>query len=190
MIAADLLVDLDLAVRRDRWVDRFRARHILRGRTVTLVTADGGVEVRTVDVRDWRSELARACRVTAPDDAPTPPRSDLELPWDLVVGTGAALATHRQDLYAELLARADDSVRDQLGRLHDATVGRLRAVGTVPGRRRIGWVAWVLYADGWRALTPYPAAGLACSRPMVRLERRRPDDLAHDVACWAAGVAP
>jgi hypothetical protein len=185
----DLLVDVDVAVRRGSSVTRVRARHILRGRTVTLVTADGEVRRRTVDVREWRSELASACRVVAPDPAPTPPPTGLELPWDLVVGTGAALTAHRQDLYGELLARADDSVRDELGRLHRAALGRLRAVGTAPGRRRIGCVAWVLYADGWRAFTPYLGADMTGSRAMVRLERRRPEDLAHEVARWAAGVA-
>lgn len=188
MRPVDLMVDLDLAVRHRRSVTRVRARHLLSGRSVTLVTAGPEVSVRIVDARDWRSELTCLCPLVVPADAPIPPRSDRELPWDLVVGTGAALATRRQDLYADLLARADDSVRDQLGPLHLATVGRLRAVGTGPGRRRIGWVAWLLYADGWRALTPCTVAGEGVPRPMVRLEPRQPDDLAHDVARWAAGA--
>lgn len=183
----DLVVDLDLAVRRDRSVDRLRARHVLRDRTVTVATAGAIVPARAVDVREWRSELTRTCRVTAPDGAPTPP-SGTALPWDLVVGTGAALAAHRHDLYDELLARADGSTREQLGRLHQATVGRLRAVGTMPGRR-VGWISWVLFADGWRALTPSVAAGPAGPRALVRLERRLPDELAHDVARWVTGVA-
>ena len=189
MTPADLVVDVDVAVRRERSVARRRARHTLRGRTVhTVATAGHDVRVKAVDLRDWRSELGLVCRMGIPDDAPAPPSAEVELPWDLVVGTGAALAAHRRDLYAELLTRTDDGVREQVGRLHLATVGRLRAVGTLPARRRVGWVAWVLVADGWRALTPYVVAGPAGPRPMVRLDRREPEDLAHDVARWATGA--
>jgi hypothetical protein len=67
---------------------------------------------------------------------------------------------------------------------HRATLGRLRVVGVLPSRR-VGRVSWLLVADGWRALTPYLAGGTA----MLRLERRRPEDLPVDVARWAAEVA-
>jgi hypothetical protein len=112
------------------------------------------------------------------------------LPWDLVVGTGAALAAGRHDLYAELVGRVDRPVRDEIDRLHRGTVGRLRAVGTMPERRRLGWVAWVLLGDGWRALSPCTAAEPGGVRAMVRLDRRDPAALAHDVARWVAGATP
>jgi hypothetical protein len=189
MRAPDLLVRLDLAVRRDGSLTRLQALHALRGDTVhVLVSRQGELEVRPVDVSAWPAELAAACRVVPPHGAPAPPRGCRELPWDLVVGTGAALTAHRQDLDDELSGRAEAGVREQLAQLHLATVGRLRVVGITPGRRRIGWVSWVLFADGWRALTPYVAGGPAAPRTMVRIERRHADDLAHDVATWAAGA--
>jgi hypothetical protein len=187
-MSTDLRVDLDLAVRRGPYDARLHARHELRGSTVhATATAGGEVEDIRFDVRLWRSELARACRVPIPDDAPAPPPDGLVLPWDLVVGTGATLGEHRPELYDELAARADSALRGPLRRLH-AAVGRLRVVGTLPARTRIGWVTWVLHADGWRALTPYVDRGAAGSRAMLRLERRRPEDLAREVARWAAEV--
>lgn len=186
MSTPDLVVDLELGFRRGRTVERRRARHVLRGRVVHVVDRVGAVP-RVLDVAAWRGELAAACRATAPEEARTCPGDGATLPWDLVVGTGAALAARRPDLYAELAARADPGVRDDLARLHSATVGRLRAVGTLPGRHRVGWVSWVLLTDGWRAFTPCTDARPSGVRPMLRLERREPADLAHDVARWAAG---
>jgi hypothetical protein len=187
-MTTDLRIDLDLALRHGPYAARLHARHELRGSTVhATATAGGEVEDRRFDVRLWRSELARACRVTVPDDAPAPPADVPALPWDLVIGTGAALAARRPDLYDVLVAGADSAHREALRRLHRA-VGRLRAVGTVPTGSRVGWVSWVLHADGWRALTPCIEHGASGSRPMVRLERRRPEDLAHDVARWSAVV--
>jgi hypothetical protein len=58
------------------------------------------------------------------------------------------------------------------------------------GRRRLGWVSWLLYADGWRALTPYAGSGAGgIRRAMVRIEPRRPIDLGLDVARWVSTVA-
>jgi hypothetical protein len=186
---ADLVVDLDLAVRRDGSVARTRSRHVLQGRTVRVITTDeGGLRVRMLDVRAWRSELAQACRVRAPCPAVSAPDPGLELPWDLVVGTGRALRDRRADVYAELMARARPSVRDELALVHRGTTGRLRAVGAMPGRRRIGWVSWVLLADGWQALTPYVTDEPTGRRAMVRLEGRRPEDLAREVARWMSGA--
>jgi hypothetical protein len=184
----DLLVTVDLAVRRGRATDRTRVQHALWGDVVETVAAVGHVPVRHLDVHEWPGELGRLCRVAVPADAPRPPADGPDLPWDLVVGTGAALAQHRPDLYDELLARADDRVRMQVGRLHRATVGRLRSVAGLPHSRRVGWISWLLFADGWRALTPYLDRGPGGSCPMVRLERRWADDLARDVARWATGV--
>jgi hypothetical protein len=199
-----LLVDVDVVVRRDHGEERVRARHAWYGSSVHAVSASGAeVESAVFDVAHWQEQLARTCRVAAPPSTSPPPGSGLEVPWDLVIGTGAALARHRPDLYEVLVARADGSVtadgrrlgqaavHTQMLRLHRAVVGRLRCTGTVASARRVGWVSWLLYPDGWRALTPYagdPVAGADGARPMVRLERRSPDDLAHDVARW--GVAP
>jgi hypothetical protein len=186
MSGPELVVDVDLAVRRGT---RLRARHVLCGSTVHTATRDRDtVDVGMLDVRDWRRELCRLCSPPVPDDAPAPPRDGPDLPWQLVLGSGAALAEHRADLRDALLARVDDALREQVNRLHGTTVGRLRAVGVAPSRRRVGWVSWLLFADGWRALTPYAAPGPAGRAPMVRLERRRPHDLARDVARWAAGA--
>lgn len=198
---ADLLVDLDLVVRRTAGEARLRLRHALRGSTVHALATTGTpeVEVARFDVSDWQAELARACLVTVPAQAPRAPAPGLALPWDVLVGTGAALDL-RPDLYAVLVARAAGSVtvdgrvvtptaaRAQVARLHRCVVGRLRCTGTVPGRRRVGWVSWLLFADGWRALAPYTAAAPDGPRAMVRLEPRAPGDLAHDVARWATEV--
>jgi hypothetical protein len=188
-MTADLCVDLDVTVRQGRSDTRLHARHELRGATVRVrTTAGGDVEDIHVGTGRWRAELARACRVRIPDDAPTPPADGVVLPWDLVVGTGAALAAHRTDLYDELVGRADAVLHEPLRRVHRAA-GRLRAVGTLPARARVGWVTWVLFADGWHALTPYVDGGPVAARPMLRVERRRPDDLARDVARWAAAMS-
>lgn len=200
LAGADLLVDVDLVVRRAGGEARMHARHALSGHTVHALATAGTpeVEVARLDVADWQAELARTCRVALPAGQPAPPASGLCLPWDLVVGTGAAL--DRPDLYAVLVARAVGSVtaggrvldaaatRVQLSRLHRSVVGRLRATGTVPGRRRVGWVSWLLFADGWRSLTPCTAEGPDGRRARVLLERREPDDLARDVARWATEV--
>lgn len=187
----DLLVDLDVAVRRDRAVEHLRAVHSLHGRSVRLLETVGRrVHVRTIDVRAWRSELAAICREMAPVDDEPSPRDGVLLPWDLVVGSGAALAAGRHDLYAELVDRAEPAAREEVDRLHRTTRGRLRVVATMPERHRVGWIAWVLLTDGWRALTPCtapdPCAGDGGVRAMVRLDRRDPASLSRDVARWAA----
>ena len=103
----DLVVDVDLAVRRGRTTTRLRARHALRGQTVQAVATDGErVEVSRFEVSDWPARLSRACAVDAPPAGSAPAPDGPCLPWDLVVGTGAALAGDRPDLYDELIARA------------------------------------------------------------------------------------
>jgi hypothetical protein len=93
--------------------------------------------------------------------------------------------------------RADGAALDlcgaheQLRRLHHGVVARLQAVayGRHRGRGRVGWTVWLLYADGWRELTPYAApAPSGARRAMVRVEPRRPADLAVRVSRWAAVV--
>ena len=72
------------------------------------------------------------------------------------------------------------ALRGQLVRLHTAGVGRL--VATVASRDdggpRVGWVSWLLFADGWRSLTPVRRDG----RPTVRLAPATPLDLGAQVA--------
>jgi hypothetical protein len=199
----DLFVDLDLSVRRGAGAARLRARHALRGTTVlTVATAGTGTaEIGRCDVSEWQTQLARACRVRVPGGSRPGPADGLALPWDLMVGTGAALAQHRPDLYDVLVARAagqvtagrhtlsTDASHEQIRRLHHSVVGRLRLVGTVPQRGRVGWLCWLLFGDGWRALTPYVATTPDGPRPMVRLDPRTPDDLAEGPARWAMEVA-
>lgn len=183
----DLVLVLDLALSRGSATTRVRTCHSCRDRRVDVLRVAGGDTTRrSIDVREWRSELGRVCRVPFPDDAPQPLPDEPDLPWDLVVGTGAARTHHRPDLEAELLARVDTPLRAQVERLHTATLGRLRVVGMVPSRRRVGRLSWVLFADGWRALTPYAGSGPEGPCAMLRLERRAPEDLARDVARWVA----
>ncbi len=187
MTGPDLVIDVDLVVRRGRTTTRLRARHALRGQTVQAVATDGErVEVSRFEVSDWPARLARACAVGAPPTGSSPAPDGPGLPWDLVVGTGAALSGDRPDLYDELIAR-DARFGEPVRRLH-ASLGRLRVVGIVPGRRRIGWISWVLQADGWRVLTPYVERGPDGARRMIRVEHRRPEDLPHEIGRWAALV--
>ena len=193
MTGPDLVVDLDLAVRAGRRTRRLRVRHALAGNTVRAIATDGDrVERSRFQISDWAARLISACWVDIPTaERPTAECSPMPeghgLPWDLVVGTGAALAAHRPDLYDELLARGGAQLDGRVRRLH-ASLGRLRVVGIVPGRRRIGWISWALQPDGWRALTPYVESGPAGGRRMVRVEHRQPEDLPRQVARWAAMV--
>ena len=82
------------------------------------------------------------------------------MPLDVLLGAGEALRTHRPDVLDELVRRAARTtratLREQLVRLHTAVVGRLLAVVAAgdTDHGRAGWVSWLLFADGWRALTP------------------------------------
>jgi hypothetical protein len=65
------------------------------------------------------------------------------------------------------------------GRLHAAVMGRSER-----GRPGAGIVEWVLFHDGWRALTPFRRDGWN----MVRIERTSPVDLPRELAVRAAEV--
>jgi hypothetical protein len=180
-VTAGIVVTLDLALTRGGTTSWSRAVHVPHGSVVDIAVAgDDRVSTRRISVRRWAAELTETCRCVAHDRPAYPPDDSPDLPWELVVASGAALADRRAGLYAELLGRLDPAARAQLDRLHRGTVGRLRASGTAG--RRVGRLSWVLVADGWRALTPYAVGGSA----MVRLERRRPEDLARQVARWVA----
>lgn len=198
--ACRLAVELDLGLTGSgtrlhawqRWHD---------GHVTSVATALGSrVELASYDDAHWQAELVRALRMPLLPDPPTPPARVVELPLDLLLGTGEALA--RPDVYDELVARAAGAVRadgcvldlvsthTQLRRLHGSVLARLLVVGS--GRRggasRIGWVSWLLFADGWRALMPRHAGAGGARRAMVRLEPRRPEDLGVEVARWVSGV--
>jgi hypothetical protein len=183
MSAPRLVVDVSRAVRRGASTEQLRARHLLQGARVLIGFCDDGqFGTRSIAVDEWRAELALLC----PDPGPQPTKDQPGLPWELVVATGRALSERRTEAYDALVARADPLVREPLRRIHRETSGRLRLVGAVPSRHRIGWVSWVRLADGWHALTPYVERSGRTTRPMVRLEPRGPADLAHEVARWAA----
>jgi hypothetical protein len=198
----DLVVTLDLAVRQaPGGTTRLRARHGVRGDRVTAVSTafTGEVEVARLTLEAWPDALARLVTMPAPEpETASAPAAGLVLPWDLLVGTGAARARGRSDLYDALVARGVASSRtdggaldlvgchEQLRRLHAAT-GRLRAAaaGVRPASGpRIGWVSWVLLGGGWYALTPT----VVDHRPLVRVEPRRATHLGREAAVWLAAV--
>jgi hypothetical protein len=190
-MSSDLVVRLELAVLRPHGIERRRARHVLRGRSVHVTESDGQMDAepvrRTVDIGVWRDEIATACVVDVPPDGPAFPRDGVLLPWDLLVASGTGPHRGRADVEAELRARAGPFA-DAYDTLLRATQGRLRAVGTARGR--VGWVSWVLGAEGWLALSPCTDVGPFGARAMVRLDRRQPGDLSRDVAHWMVRSQP
>jgi hypothetical protein len=200
-----LRVDLDVATRAGSAGSRLHVGYALRETRVAAVVAldTDPVEVLALDVDQWQDELESRLRVPLPAEVPPPPARLVELPWDLLVGTGAALAGRRREVYDELVARDAGAVRvdgavldlagthEQLRRLHQGVLARLQAVGSGSrgGRRRVGWTSWLLFGDGGRELTPYsgraPGGG---RRAMVRVEPRRSADLVARVARWAVEV--
>jgi len=203
-VTAALRVDLDLATRSPGG-SRLHVGYARRGSRVAAVVASGDAapEVLVLAVEDWQAELERRLLVPLPADVPPAPDRVLDLPWDLVVGTGAAVARHRPQVYDALVARDAGAVRvdgtlldlpqtcEQLRRLHHGVLARLQAVGFGErrGRRRVGWTSWLLFGDGWRELTPYAGRSAGGDRrAMVRVEPRRPADLAAQVARWSVAV--
>lgn len=203
--APEVLVDVDVSVRRPEapaghaqvhaW-QRFRG-----GRVSSLSTAGGRLmELGWFDDDLWQVELARAVTVRAPASRPASPAPVVDLPHELLLGSGEALRLHREDVLAELVARhagsvhADDdpvplgvaATGEQLRLLHGAA-GRMRTVvagvGTT-GARKVGWVSWLLFPDGWRALTPHVRAGV----PRVRVHPVEPLRLGVEVARLVTGV--
>ena len=198
-------VDLDLAARAAAGGSRLHVGYAQQGSRVAAVVASDGTAVRVLvlDVDHWQAELEERLCLPMPATPPPPPARVLELPWDLAVGTGAAVARHRPEAYDVLVARDAGAVRvdgavldlpdtrEHLRRLHHGVLARLQAVGFGErgGRRRVGWTSWLLFGDGWRELTPYVARSAGGDRrAMVRCEPRRPADLALRVARWAVAV--
>ena len=163
-----------------------RCRHGLRGdRVASTAWAGGDVEVAAYGLEHWQAELARAATVPpSTQAAPPPPDEQVDVPLEVLLGAGEALRSGRADVLDELVRRAEDpdppALREQLARLHTAATGRLLSiVGTHgSGTPRLGWVSWLLFADGWRSLTPVRREG----RPVVRLARATPSDLGRQMA--------
>lgn len=208
--AAVLAVELEMLVSLRRGKVRVRSWHRnLDDWVVCLFTADGhAFELSWLSADDWWLELGRAAYVdprtlsTATLDEPLP--DVVETPWDLLLATGEAVQRRRLELLdqmvsdysgmtlagdsTQVLETADDpDVRrwhEQLesasrGRLHAAVMGR-----SARGRPGAGIVEWVLFHDGWRALTPFARDGWN----MVRIERKSIVDLPRELAVRAAEV--
>jgi hypothetical protein len=204
--APEVLVDVDLSVRRagapaghaqvHSW-QRLRA-----GRVTTAASAGGRLlELGWFDDDLWQVELARAVTVTRPRTTARPPERVLDLPHELLLGTGEALRLHRDDVFAELVARHTGAAfadvgaiplgragtDEQVRLLHGSALGRMRTVvsgvGTT-GAHKLGWVSWLLFGDGWRALTPYTRDHEA----RVRIHPVVPLRLGAEVARLVTGV--
>ncbi|KRE96199.1 hypothetical protein ASG76_03955 [Nocardioides sp. Soil774] len=205
-----LAVELEMLVSLRRGKVRVRSWHRnLDDWVVCLSTADGhAFELSWLSADDWWLELGRAAYVdtrtlsAATLDEPLP--DVVETPWDLLLATGEAVERRRLELLdqmvsdysgmtlagdsTQVLETADDpDVRrwhEQLesasrGRLHAAVMGR-----SARGRPGAGIVEWVLFHDGWRALTPFARDGWN----MVRIERTSVVDLPRELAVRAAEV--
>ena len=184
---------VDVSVRRDTsspgWV-QVHSNQALRGDVVAAVTRAGPrAEAALWPVEEWAARLAQIVDVPVPD-APDPPDAEVEVPFDVLLGAGEALRTHRPDVLDELVRRAASRdptrLHEQLVRLHTAVVGRLLAVVVAGGAdaARAGWVSWLLFGDGWRSLTPVRRNG----QPVVVLAPVGPADLGPQVAAHVARV--
>jgi hypothetical protein len=194
----EVFVDLELAVRGPAGqaeMARLSAWHRHRSGLVTAVTTTGAsCELAWWPAARWSAELTR---LATPRDVASgaAPAARLRLPFDLLLGSATALREDRPGVAAELLERSRGRVRgpddaaydtvaagDQVRLLHTAERGRLRVI--VVGRgRTVGLVSWVLFADGWRELTP----ALDDGEPMVDVRRVVPADLARAVGRLASG---
>lgn len=174
---------------------QLRAWHRRRaGRVTAVATAGAQVEIGWFDDRSWAAELARVAAVTSAL-APTPPARDLTLPHELMLGVGVARRTDAPRLTEELLRRhlphmrvpEGADAREQVQLLHSGVVGRLRAVVSGQGddgRRKVGWVSWLLFSDGWRTLRPHVDSGVS----QVGVHHVEPSALGREVARLVAGV--
>lgn len=168
----EAVVDLDVAIgraRSARGFEQLHAWHRVAGDRVTSLSYAGGdtFELGWFGVRWWRSALARLVP-PPPSTTRAAPRPGLDLPHSVWLASGGALHTHRDDVLPELAGRHAGRVRDSAGALsvgecaeqlrlvHRGVLGRAQAVaaGQRRGRRRLGLLSWLLYADGWRELTP------------------------------------
>jgi hypothetical protein len=201
----EVLVDIDVSARRAGAPGGFAQVHswqrLRAGRVTALASAGGPLELAWFADDVWQVELARAVTVTRPRSPARPPARVLDLPHELLLGSGEALRLHREDVLDELVARhtgsvfADDGevalgradTDEQVRLLNTSVLGRMRTVVSGvgdDGTRKIGWVSWLLFGDGWRALTPYTRD----SEPRVRIHPVEPLRLGVEVARLVAGV--
>ncbi len=202
----EVLVDVDVSVRRAGapagYVQVHSWQRCHGGRVSSLSTAGGRpMELAWFDEDLWQVELARAVTLPAPATRDVPPATVVDLPHELLLGSGEALRLHREDVLAELVRRHPGGVHvdddpapvgatatdEQLRLLHGSARGRMRTVvaGRGPaGDRKAGWVSWVLFPDGWRALTPHVRDGVA----RVRVHPVDPLRLGVEVARLVTGV--
>lgn len=197
--APEVLVDVDVSVLRAGAPGGFAQVHswqrLRAGRVTTLAGAGGPLELAWFDDDVWQVELARAVTVTRPRSPARPPSPVLDLPHELLLGSGEALRLHREDVLGELVARHSGSVfaddgelplgragtDEQVRLLNTSVLGRMRTVVSgvgASGTHKIGWVSWLLFGDGWRALTPYSRD----HEPRVRIHPVEPLRLGVDVA--------
>lgn len=192
-----LAVDVDVAA----GGVRARAWHRQRGDAVaTLATTDGLVfELAWFPVDHWAGELAR---LAVPPEGVVPRPSGvpayLDLPHTLADAAGEAVRSLRADLLSVLVAEHTGATRDAdgrtvpdlevvtlLGTLARETRGRLRVlVADATAASVVGVVAWVLLADGWRALRPRRVDGA----DRVVVARVGPGDLAVELTPVLAEV--
>jgi len=206
LAAPEVLVDVDVSVRPPDAPAGFAHLHSWQrrrgGRVASLSTAGGHTfELGWHPDAWWQVELARAVTVRTPGSAVTPPAAVVDLPHELLLGSGAALRLPREDVLADLVFRHTGSVHadddpaalgaagtdEQVRRLHAAALGRMRTVvagAAATGTQRVGWVSWVLFADGWRALEPHVRDGEA----RVRVHPVSPLRLGVEVARLVAAV--
>jgi hypothetical protein len=205
----DVAVEIDLVVPGREGRARVRSWHRSRaGWVVTVSTADGKhAELSCFPADNWWYELVRSAFVPM---AGHPPRSAAEMPdvidtpWELLLATGEAVQAGRSDLVPELVAQHAGLTRGGLsehaletacvgdverwhrglasqacGRLHASVVARGRGA-----RVGAGVLEWVLFPDGWRAVTPFVRDGWR----MVRVERVTPFELGRSVASLAGAL--
>jgi hypothetical protein len=203
--ALGLLATPTVAVDLDVVVDGVRARawhRAVAGAVATLATVDGVVfELAWLPATAWAAELGRAAVLPSDHRTHGTTLPDVvDLPFELLDTASEAVRSNRTDLLPVLAARHSGSAVDadgtpigdvdlasMLSALAVGPRGRLRALGAdVSGdeTREVGVVAWVLLADGWRALRPHRSGDDA----RVEIHRVEADDLATDLAFVLSGV--
>lgn len=194
-----LALDVDVAA----GAARVKAWHRQGGEAVaSLGTVDGLVfELAWFPAALWADELARAA--VLPEDmalgsSAVPAR--MCLPAALAEASADAVRAGRADLLAVLLDQHPEAVHapdgaalsaadavSALTALSGETRGRLRVLATdagSAGRGPVGVVAWVLVADGWRALRPRQDE----SSDVLEVVEVGPADLAAELAPVLAAV--
>jgi hypothetical protein len=194
-----LALDVDVAA----GSTQAKAWHRQGGEAVaSLGTVDGLVfELAWFPAALWADELARAA--VLPEDLALGPSAvpvRMCLPAALAEAGADAVRGGRPDLLAVLVGQHPEamhgpdgaalSAADAVGALtalRHETRGRLRVLATdagSAGRGAVGVVAWVLVADGWRALRPrqHDVSGV------LEVLEVGPDDLAAELAPVLAEV--